>query len=319
MKRLTFIYRAWFISCWYYNRVKALKACFVPREMCRWPKVAIVILYFMISCATFFTRKLQPHSKIIFPRLSKIFRLSMETSTTSESIIVENWQGVRSRMNDTAISAERDPSHVRLVAVSKTKPNEDIMQLYEAGHRHFGENYFQEVSDKAGQLPSDIRWHFIGHLQSSKASKLIRNVPNLYMLETIDSAKLATKLHTAIEGSDRTESLNVLIQVDTSGEDTKSGVSMEELPVLVDHITTTCSKLSLRGVMTIGAPGDLTCFDRLIAARQVVAQQLGVEEQSLELSMGMSGDFEEAVRRGATNIRVGSTIFGPRAYPASNK
>lgn len=240
----------------------------------------------------------------------------MEASSTSESVIVENWQGVLSRMKDAAISAERDPTHVRLVAVSKTKPNEDLMQLYEAGHRHFGENYFQEVSEKAAQLPADIRWHFIGHLQSSKASKLIRNVPNLYMLETIDSAKLATKLHTAIESSDRSDPLNVLIQVDTSGEDTKSGVSMEELPALVDHIATTCSKLSLRGVMTIGAPGDLTCFDRLIAARQLVAQQLGRGEHSLELSMGMSGDFEEAVRRGATNVRVGSTIFGPRAYPA---
>lgn len=285
--------------------------------MRNWLKLAIISLSFMIFCTALHLKPLLRHSKKGLPHIFNILKSSMDISTCYESIIVHNWQGVRSRMNDAAISAERDPSHVRLVAVSKTKPNEDIMQLYAIGHRHFGENYFQEVSEKAAQLPSDIRWHFIGHLQSSKASKLIRNVPNLYMLETIDSAKLATKLHAAIEGSDRSDPLNVLIQVDTSGEDTKSGVNMEELPALVDHIVTTCSKLSLRGVMTIGAPGDLTCFDRLIAARQLVAQRLGSEEQSLELSMGMSGDFEEAVRRGSTNVRVGSTIFGPRAYPAN--
>lgn len=241
-----------------------------------------------------------------------------EEGGEEDRILVDNMHGVRERMDIAARNAERDPATVRLVAVSKTKPVEDIRALYNAGQRHFGENYFQELLEKAPLLPNDICWHFIGHLQSSKSNKLVRDVPNLYMVETVDTDKLAGKLNAACELAGRTAEtpLRILIQVDTSGEDTKSGIDQEQIPELVRYIKNQCPLLHIQGVMTIGAPGDSTCFDRLVAARRVVAETLNIaDESSLELSMGMSGDFPEAIAKGATSVRVGSTIFGPRAYP----
>lgn len=107
------------------------------------------------------------------------------------------------------------------------------------------------------------------------------------------------------------------MQIETSGEDAKSGVShsgLDECLSLARHIKDNCPLLALRGVMTIGAPGDMSCFDRLCACRNALAEGIGVEQAALELSMGMSGDYEEAIRRGSTNVRVGSTIFGARNY-----
>jgi pyridoxal phosphate enzyme (YggS family) len=242
---------------------------------------------------------------------NKWIRMSSDLAAT----VVNNANVVQQRVEQAASKSSRDLSTVRLVAVSKTKPIEAIKALYDAGYRHFGENYFQELTEKAPQLPNDIKWHFIGHLQSSKSNKLVRDVPNLYMLETIDSEKLANKLQNACALANRETPLIVLIQVDTSNEDTKSGVTQEELLPLVDYINKECPLLKLGGMMTIGAPGDLTCFDKLVQSREHVAQHMQVPAESLELSMGMSGDFEEAIARGATSVRVGSTIFGERIYP----
>ena len=134
-------------------------------------------------------------------------------------------------------------------------------------------------------------------------------------MQTVDSAKLATKLNTAVQSLGRPP-LDVYLQVDTSGEFTKSGIPPAELVELVRFVRENCSDLRLVGLMTIGAPGDLSCFDRLVECRVEAAAVLGIPPEALELSMGMSGDFEEAVARGATCIRVGSTIFGERDYSA---
>lgn len=174
---------------------------------------------------------------------------------------------------------------------------ENIQTLYDAGFRHFGENYFQELTEKCATLPSDIKWHFIGHLQSSKASKLVRDVPNLSVIETVDSEKLASKLNSACESCDR-PSLDVYVQVDTSGEDTKSGVDGNaELLKLINFIRESCPRLHLAGLMTIGAPGDMSCFDKLVEARLCAASHLGIEAETLQLSMGMSSDYIEAIER----------------------
>ena len=231
----------------------------------------------------------------------------------STSPIESNRNIVRSKIDSTAAACGRAPSSVRLVAVSKTKPSSDIEALYNSGHRHFGENYFQELLDKAATLPKDISWHFIGHLQSAKASKLVREVGNLAVVETVDTEKLAKKLNSACESADRA-CLDIFIQVDTSNEDTKSGVPASEAASLAKAISESCPRLRVTGLMTIGAPGDMACFDRLVECRVEVAATLGMDVDSLELSMGMSGDFEEAIHRGSTNVRVGSTIFGPRIY-----
>lgn len=239
---------------------------------------------------------------------------SASATTDAASVLVDNAALVRTRMAAAALASTpaHDPASLTLVAVSKTKPASDILHLYSAGHRNFGENYFQELIEKAAALPPDIKWHFIGHLQSQKAAKLVKDVPNLFVVETVDSAKLAKKLHTACEAAGRT--LQIYIQVDTSGEDTKSGVPPPEVPGLIQQIMQDCPALRVSGLMTIGAPGDQSCFDRLAACRIEVATALGVTPDNLALSMGMSGDFPEAIARGATSVRVGSTIFGERQY-----
>lgn len=245
-----------------------------------------------------------------------MLRASASTSVGEMNGIVANANAVRSKIDARCAELGRDSKSVLLVPVSKTKPQEDIMELYNAGWRRFGENYFQEVLDKAQALPKDIQWHFIGHLQSGKANRLIRDVPNLSVIETVDTLKLASKLNSACELAERKDSLGIYLQVDTSGEDSKSGVGLgKELIALADEIKTQCPLLETRGLMTIGAPGDLTCFDKLVASRATLASHWGVAEDSLALSMGMSGDFLEAIERGSTSVRVGSTIFGARDYP----
>ena len=209
---------------------------------------------------------------------------------------------------------------VRLVAVSKTKPASAVQEAYEAGQRDFGENYVQELLDKAPVLPSDIRWHFIGHLQSNKVKSLIEGVPSLAMVETVDSEKLASRLNAAVAAAGRSP-LRVFLQVNTSGEESKHGVEPGAACVaLARHITAQCPHLQLAGLMTIGMPDYSSRpenFECLSACRKEIAEaEVGVSESELELSMGMSGDFEAAIAMDSTNVRVGSTIFGARNYIA---
>jgi len=220
---------------------------------------------------------------------------------------------------------------VRLVAVSKTKPVELLMEVYEAGQRHFGENYAQELMTKAETMPSDIQWRFIGPLQSNKAAPLVKSLglQKLACIESVSTLKLANKLHNAVTSllasqsddendtaEERRTTLGIYIQVNTSGEESKSGINgADQAAALAAEIRTSCPNLTIQGLMTIGAPGDYSCFDALVECRSKVAEVLGVDaEKDLELSMGMSGDFEEAIARGATSVRVGSTIFGARDY-----
>ncbi len=172
-----------------------------------------------------------------------------------------------------------------MVAVSKTKPAVDIMELYNHGHRHFGENYVQELIEKAQTLPTDINWHFIGHLQSGKAKDLIKGVPNLFVIETVDSLKLAQKLNSSLETAQR-EQQRIFIQVHTSNEDTKSGVLASEVGNLVAAILESCPLLHIGGLMTIGAPGDYSCFAALVECRANVCSRFGWDIENLELSMG---------------------------------
>lgn len=205
---------------------------------------------------------------------------------------------------------------VRVVAVSKTKPLNMLQEAYDAGQRVFGENYVQELMEKAPQLPADIEWHFIGHLQSNKVKGLIDGVPNLAMMETVDSEKLASKLDGAVGATGRS-ALRVFVQVNTSGEESKYGVDPGQVVKLASHIVNNCHHLKLAGLMTIGmrdyssTPANFSC---LAECRKQVCQVLSLQEKDLELSMGMSGDFEAAIAMGSTNVRVGSTIFGARIY-----
>ncbi|XP_056130502.1 pyridoxal phosphate homeostasis protein isoform X1 [Lampris incognitus] len=217
----------------------------------------------------------------------------------------------------------------RLVAVSKTKPPEMIIEAYRQGQRDFGENYVNELVDKASNpqiLEScpDIKWHFIGHLQKNNVNKLL-GVPRLFMVETVDSVKLADKVNSSWQRlrAAGTQRLKVMVQLNTSGEQSKHGLSPEETVNTVRHILSQCTALHFSGLMTIGRYGyDLSegpnpDFQMLLRWRQEVCDNLNLPLEEVELSMGMSTDFEHAVEVGATNVRVGSIIFGNREYPNS--
>ena len=218
---------------------------------------------------------------------------------------------------------------IRLVAVSKLKPANDILALHKSHHSllHFGENYQQELLQKSLLLPKEIRWHFIGSLQTNKCRPLAEQVPNLWCVESIDTAKKADQLEKGrshlFESSPELERnpLRVFVQVNTSGEEEKSGVEPGEAAALCSHIRDHCPNLTLQGLMTIGAIArskgltegmENEDFLKLTEVRDAVAKDLKLEQQDLELSMGMSEDFESAVRCGSNEIRVGSTIFGER-------
>lgn len=210
----------------------------------------------------------------------------------------------------------------RLVAVSKTKPKELVIAAYNEGQRNFGENYIQELLEKANnpELLRDcpqIRWHFIGRLQSNKVNKLAK-IPNLFMVETLESQKTAGALNNAWTSSGLPV-LKVMVQVNTSGEEQKSGIEPRDASELVKFVMKECPSLKFAGLMTIGMAerdnaGPNPDFVCLSKCREQICTELGLSLSDVELSMGMSADFEEAIRMGSTSVRVGSTIFGQRNY-----
>ena len=213
----------------------------------------------------------------------------------------------------------------RLVAVSKTKPAGVVRWAFESGQRHFGENYVQELVEKAKD-PSlaalDIRWHFIGHLQRNKCNSLV-STPGLWMVETVDSERLATALDSSWRKKQPESRLKIYLQVNTSSEEAKSGSQPEHIPQLVQHVQDNCPGLEFCGLMTIGRMGhDYTTgpnpdFEVLVRTRERLCSQLGLEPQTVQLSMGMSADYKEAVAAGSTSVRVGSIIFGARPPKSS--
>ncbi|KAK7206291.1 hypothetical protein BZA70DRAFT_288670 [Myxozyma melibiosi] len=231
--------------------------------------------------------------------------------------LVANLSGIKARV-EAASKQYASGSTPRLVAVSKLKPASDILALYESvSQRHFGENYVQELVEKAGKLPADVQWHFIGSLQTNKCATLAA-ISNLYAVETVDAVKKAKKLNDA--RAETMPVLNVFIQVNTSGEESKSGMAPgEEVVETAKYIVESCPRLKLKGLMTIGsiARSNASGEEENADFKTLVEQKKKVEEQvagagELELSMGMSEDFAEAIRQGSTNVRIGSVIFGAR-------
>lgn len=239
----------------------------------------------------------------------------------AESTVVKGLTDIYSRI-DAACLKTGLAFKPRLVAVSKTKPKELVIEAYEHGQRNFGENYIQELFDKSNESQilercKDIRWHFIGNLQKNKVNKLI-GVPGLYAVETVDSEKLATVLDKAWSKSDKKELLNVMVQVNTSGEESKNGCTPVESVDLVKHVLEKCPSLKFIGLMTIGQyieeslKGPNKDFLCLKKCREEVAEKLNLSVENIELSMGMSHDFEHAIELGSTSVRVGTAIFGTR-------
>jgi len=225
--------------------------------------------------------------------------------------IVQRLNQIRSRIAAAADRAGRDPCMVRLVAVSKTRPPEDIVEACRAGQAIFGENYVQELTSKAAGIAEPLEWHFIGHLQSNKVKYLAGLVS---LVHSVDRLSLAEEISRQWGRLGR--NCDVLVQVNIAGEATKSGTTEAEALQLVRDIAL-LSNVRVRGLMTMppffddpeGARpyfAELKRLSDLIAASAIP----GVEME--ELSMGMSGDFEAAIQEGATLVRVGTAIFGER-------
>jgi pyridoxal phosphate enzyme (YggS family) len=220
---------------------------------------------------------------------------------------------VRAEIDAAAAAAGRAPSEVALLLATKTQPAERILAALRAGYTLIGENRVQEVTAKADELVAvPHRLHFIGHLQANKINQLI---DHLDCLQTLDSVELARRLNDRLERRER--NLDVLVQVNVSGEDTKSGVPPELALELLAQLAA-FPRLTVRGFMTIGLNstdlGAVRAGYRTLAELRETAQRQRVPgaDRATELSMGMSGDFADAIAEGATIVRLGSAVFGQR-------
>jgi pyridoxal phosphate enzyme (YggS family) len=224
------------------------------------------------------------------------------------STIAENISTLAERIHSAAQAVERDPASVGLLAVSKTKPASDLREAYDAGLRDFGENYLQEALGKQAELTDlPLIWHFIGPIQSNKTRAIAEHFA---WVHSVDRLKIAQRL--SEQRPPELPPLNICIQVNVSGEASKSGCAPEDLPALAQAIAA-LPNLKLRGLMAIPEPTD----DRdeqnaSFAAVSTLQAQLGLPLDTL--SMGMSHDLEAAIAQGATWVRIGTALFGARNY-----
>lgn len=214
------------------------------------------------------------------------------------------------------LSDSLQKTNTTLVAVSKLKSVDDIRALYALGQRDFGENYVQELVEKQAQLPDDIRWHFIGHLQSNKVKYI---APFVYLIHGVDSFKLLTEIHK--QGEKLQRIIPCLLQIYIASEETKFGLDEKETIELLEYYTAQRSKLTqvrIDGMMGMASFSDnkeqvASEFRSLKALYQLARQSYFLGEEHFKvLSMGMSGDYEIAIAEGSTHVRIGSLLFGNR-------
>lgn len=228
-------------------------------------------------------------------------------------MIAENLQRVRENIEKACKAVGRDPSEVTLVAVSKTKPVSALKEAYDADARVFGENKVQEIVDKYEQLPTDIQWHMIGHLQRNKVKYIIDKVA---MIHSVDSVRLAQTIEQ--EAAKKNVRIPVLIEVNVAQEESKFGLKMEEVLPFLETISE-YPHLEVKGLMTI-APFVENPENNRKVFRELKKLSVDIDAKNINnitmsvLSMGMTGDYEVAVQEGATMVRVGTGIFGERDY-----
>ncbi len=200
------------------------------------------------------------------------------------------------------------PENVTLIAVSKTKPNEMLLEAYESGQRHFGENYVQELVDKETQLPKDIHWHFIGHLQSNKVKYI---APFVYLIHGVDSFSLLKEINKQAQKNNRV--IDCLLQIYIAQEETKFGLDFKEASDILNSV-------EFKELKNIQIKGFMAMASNTENEVQIRKEFKSLKEFSKQfpdynsLSFGMSGDYLLAIEEGSTMIRVGSSIFGERNY-----
>ena len=228
-------------------------------------------------------------------------------------MIAENIHSVETRIQAACDRAGRNRSDVTLICVTKTMPVEDLQEAYDAGQRSFGENRVQEINDKFPQLPSDIQWHMIGHLQRNKVKYLMDKA---VMIHSVDSASLAAAISKEAVKAGRV--MDILLEVNAAGEESKFGLGYGDVLPLVKEIST-LPGIHICGLMTVAPYTDDPETNRIFF-KKLRELSVDIDRQSIDnvsmniLSMGMTGDFEVAIEEGATHIRVGTAIFGKRNY-----
>lgn len=228
-------------------------------------------------------------------------------------MIKDNLQEIENNIITACEKVGRSRNEVTLIAVSKTKPVSMLEEVYETGIRDFGENKVQEMCDKCQVLPKDIHWHMIGHLQTNKVKYLMDKA---YLIHSVDSLKLANEIEKQASKWDKT--VDILIEVNIAGEESKFGLAREEVLSLVKEVAQ-LPHLRIKGLMTIAPyvenPEDNRLYFRQIKQLSVDINNQNIDNVSMDiLSMGMSGDYMVAIEEGATMIRVGTSIFGERVY-----
>lgn len=228
-------------------------------------------------------------------------------------MLKENLANVEKNIEQACKNAGRSRDEVTLIAVSKTKPVEMLQEIYDENIRDFGENKVQELCSKMEQLPSDIRWHMIGHLQRNKVKYLIGKV---VLIHSVDSLRLAEQIEHEAAKADIV--MPVLIEVNVAEEESKFGTTSEAAMQLVEAVSK-LPHIKIRGLMTIAPftdnPEDNRIYFRKLKQLSVDIKSKNIDNVDMdELSMGMTGDYEVAIEEGATMVRVGTGIFGKRNY-----
>lgn len=228
-------------------------------------------------------------------------------------MLKENYESVEGKVTAACERAGRKRDEVTLIAVSKTKPVTMLQEIYDLGVRDFGENKVQELCNKEAVLPSDIRWHMIGHLQRNKVKQVIDKA---CLIHSVDSYRLAQEI--SVQAQKKGITVSILVEVNIANEETKFGISSEDTILLVEEIAQ-LPKLKIAGLMTI-APYVVDAEENRLYFRQIKQLSVDIKNKNIDnvsmdiLSMGMTGDYEVAIEEGATMVRVGTGIFGARNY-----
>lgn len=229
------------------------------------------------------------------------------------SDIIENLANVRKNIEESCKKVGRDVSEVTLITVSKTKPLSDLRIAYEEGSRDFGENKVQELVSKIDEMPSDVKWHLIGHLQRNKVKYIAGKVA---MIHSVDSYRLAEEIN--VQAKKNSCVIPILIEINIAGEDTKFGIKPEEAEELIREISE-LENVKVSGLMTIAPnvanPEENRAYFKAMKDLFVDISSKNIDNVEMKvLSMGMTNDYTVAVEEGATMIRVGTGIFGARDY-----
>ena len=228
-------------------------------------------------------------------------------------MLKDNYEAVKNNIEQACMRSNRDLSEVTLIAVSKTKPVPMLQEIYDAGARDFGENKVQELCQKYEELPQDIRWHMIGHLQRNKVKQVVGKAA---LIHSVDSYRLAQEI--SLQAQKQNITVPILIEVNIAKEESKFGIAKEDTIQLVEEIAE-LPNLTIKGLMTIAPfvddPEDNRLYFREIKQLSVDIKNKNIDNVTMDvLSMGMTNDYEVAIEEGATIVRVGTGIFGARNY-----